>query len=96
MEIEHFDNMVIEDKFIAIMKNKQVTVIVALAKYVYIYMVCLYVVNQIQPFLNIQINVGVKVQLRVWRGEGSLSRARNGDKSSGRWESMGLNLGLTV
>ncbi len=33
-------------------------------------MVCLYVVNQIQPFLNIQSNVGAKVQLRVWGGGG--------------------------
>ncbi len=31
-------------------------------------MVWLYVVNQIQPFLNIQTNVGAKVQLKVWGG----------------------------
>ncbi len=56
MEIEHFDNVVREDKFIAIMKNKQVTVIVALAKYVYNGM---FVHSQSDPAIPKHSNMGM-------------------------------------
>ncbi len=58
--------MGIDDKFITIMKNKQIKDIVVLAKYI-----CFYVVNQIQPCLNMQVNVGRK-RVQVAKGMGGV------------------------